>query len=61
MHEKNILSEGNIKVQFLKKNIRASASFKCILLLSFCVIFVTHVYEIDILRKQKQWQYLRTR
>ena len=42
------------KYSFLKKNIRASASFKCILLLIFCVIFVTHVYEIDILRKQKR-------
>ena len=33
------------RAQYIKKdNVRASAVFKCILL-SFCVIFIRHVYE----------------
>ena len=41
-------SNNNEAHNALKKNTRAIAAFKCILLNSFCVIFIMHEYENNI-------------
>ena len=54
MHEKKISWEVATPNYTVHKNIRASKSFKCIFLLSFCVIFIKHAYKNNILRNHEK-------
>ena len=44
----------SFNIQYIKKNVKASTSSKCILVQSFSLIFNTHAFENKILRTQEK-------